>query len=42
VETVIHLRRQHPRRLRSMVPEHVWALVRPYGLTRDGNGDAAS
>ena len=35
VETVIHLRRAHPRRLRSMVPDHVWALVKPYGLTRD-------
>jgi len=32
VETVLHLRRQHPRRLRSMVPPHVWALVKPYGL----------
>jgi coenzyme F420 hydrogenase subunit beta len=33
IETVIHLRRQHPRRVRSMVPGHVWDLVRPYGLT---------
>ena len=32
-ETVLHLRRQHPARLRSMVPAHVWALVRPYGIT---------
>ena len=32
VETVLHLRRAHPRRLRAMVPAHVWALVRPYGL----------
>ncbi len=31
-ETIIHLRRERPRRLRSMVPPHVWALVRPYGL----------
>ena len=31
-ETIIHLRREHPRRLRSMVPAHVWALVKPYGL----------
>jgi coenzyme F420 hydrogenase subunit beta len=35
VETVIHLRRAYPKRLRSMVPAHVWALVKPYGLTRD-------
>jgi coenzyme F420 hydrogenase subunit beta len=34
VETIVHLRRQHPRRLRRMVPDHVWALVAPYGLRR--------
>jgi coenzyme F420 hydrogenase subunit beta len=34
VETVVHLRRAHPRRLRHMVPAHVWALVAPYGLAR--------
>jgi coenzyme F420 hydrogenase subunit beta len=33
VETILHLRREHPRRLRNMVPAHVWALVAPYGLT---------
>jgi coenzyme F420 hydrogenase subunit beta len=32
VETVIHLRRERPRRLRTMVPAHVWALVAPYGI----------
>jgi coenzyme F420 hydrogenase subunit beta len=37
VETVLHLRRQAPRRMKSMVPPHVWALVARYGLTaRDG------
>ena len=38
VETVLHLRRAHPRRLRNMVPEHVWALVKPYGLDRGPSG----
>jgi coenzyme F420 hydrogenase subunit beta len=33
VETVIHLRREQPRRLKSMVPPHIWRLVEPYGLT---------
>jgi coenzyme F420 hydrogenase subunit beta len=33
VETVLHLRRAHPKRMRNMVPGHVWALVKPYGLT---------
>ena len=32
VETVLHLRRSLPRRLRTMVPPHVWELVEPYGL----------
>jgi coenzyme F420 hydrogenase subunit beta len=32
VETVIHLRREEPRRVKSMVPGHVWRLVKPYGL----------
>ena len=32
VETVLHLRRAYPKRLRSMVPAHIWALVAPYGL----------
>jgi coenzyme F420 hydrogenase subunit beta len=32
VETVLHLRRTLPRRLKSMVPDHVWAMVEPYGL----------
>ncbi len=32
VETVLHLRRAHPRRMRHMVPAHIWDLVRPYGL----------
>ena len=33
IETILHLRRQEPRRLRHMVPAHVWSLVAPYGLT---------
>jgi coenzyme F420 hydrogenase subunit beta len=34
IETVIHLRRQEPRRMKSMIPDHVWKLVKPYGLQR--------
>ncbi len=33
VETILHLRRERPRRLRHMVPAHVWSLVGPYGLS---------
>lgn len=32
LETVLHLRRQHPRRMRNMVAEHVWRIVAPYDL----------
>ena len=31
-ETVIHLRREEPRRMKSMIPIHVWKLVEPYGM----------
>lgn len=51
-ETVLHLRRQEPRRMKSMIPDHVWKLVAPYGLMPlegeqsgpdqpDGEADAA-
>jgi coenzyme F420 hydrogenase subunit beta len=37
VETVLHLRRAEPQRMKSMIPAHVWKLVEPYGLKpRDG------
>ena len=32
VETVVHLRREGRRRMKHMIPAHIWALVRPYGL----------
>jgi coenzyme F420 hydrogenase subunit beta len=32
VETIVHLRREQPARMKSMVPAHVWELVEPYGL----------
>ncbi len=33
VETVLHLRRAAPRRMKRMIPAHVWALAAPYGLS---------
>jgi coenzyme F420 hydrogenase subunit beta len=40
-ETILHLRRAHPRRMKRMIPEHVWRLAAPYGLTpKDGERDA--
>jgi coenzyme F420 hydrogenase subunit beta len=35
IETVLHLRRERPRRMRRMIPAHVWRLVAPYGLAPD-------
>lgn len=32
IETVLHLRRFEPRRMKSMIPAHVWKLVAAYGL----------
>lgn len=32
IETVLHLRAAHPRRMKHMIPDHVWRLVEPYGL----------
>lgn len=31
-ESVLHLRRARPNRLRQMVPTHIWALLKPYGI----------
>ncbi len=31
-ETVVHLRREQPAKMKNMVPRHVWQLVQPYGL----------
>ena len=33
IETVLHLRRVFPARMKNMIPAHVWRLVAPYGLT---------
>lgn len=33
IETVLHLRRAFPARMKNMVPAHVWRLVARYGLT---------
>ena len=43
VESVLHLRREQPRRMKSMIPKHVWKLVEAYGLRPGGDetGDLA-
>jgi len=32
IETILHLRRVHPARIKNMVPAHVWRVVAKYGL----------
>ena len=32
VESIVHLRREKPGRIKNMVPDHVWKLSKPYGL----------
>ena len=32
-ESILHLRRAAPKRLRTMIPDHVWKLAEPYGIT---------
>ena len=32
IETVLHLRREEPQRMKNMLPAHTWDLVKPYGL----------
>jgi coenzyme F420 hydrogenase subunit beta len=32
IESIIHLQRVAPRKVRNMVPAHIWALAEPYGL----------
>lgn len=34
-ETILHLRREEPAKIKNMVPAHVWNLVQPYGLEPD-------
>lgn len=32
-ETILHLRREEPAKMKNMIPAHVWNLAAPYGLT---------
>ncbi|MCY7305545.1 MAG: hypothetical protein LH632_05235 [Rhodoferax sp.] len=34
IKTIIHLRREKPARIKSMVPAYVWTLVQPNGLVQ--------
>ncbi len=32
IETILHLRRAHPARMKNMIPDHVWRVAARYGL----------
>ena len=32
-ETILHLRRAEPAKMKNMIPDHVWAIAAPYDLT---------
>lgn len=36
-ETVIHLRREAPAKMKNMIPPHIWRLVAPYEISPDGS-----
>jgi coenzyme F420 hydrogenase subunit beta len=38
IETILHLRRAYPARVKNMVPGHVWAVAKRYGL-EPGDGE---
>lgn len=42
LETMVHLQREEPARIKFMVPEHVIHLVRPYGLAAETPGSSKS
>lgn len=35
IETVLHLRREMPKKMPTMIPPHVWKIAQPYGLHSD-------
>ncbi len=36
-ETILHLRREEPAKMKNMIPAHVWNLAAPYGLTAEND-----
>ncbi|ABG33439.1 coenzyme F420 hydrogenase [Roseobacter denitrificans] len=40
-ETILHLRREEPAKMKNMIPDHVWKVAAPYDLTPQ-DGERAS
>lgn len=41
-ETILHLRREAPAKMKNMIPAHVWKIAKPYGLTPEPDETPAS
>jgi len=41
IETILHLRHAAPRRMKTMVPDHVWRIAARYGLAPAPGEDAS-
>lgn len=42
-ECILHLRREAPAKMKNMIPDHVWQLAEPYGLTpKDGEANQSA
>lgn len=42
VETILHLRRENPAKIKNMVPAHVWDIVAPYDMSPSDDEKPAS
>jgi coenzyme F420 hydrogenase subunit beta len=37
IESILHLRQMAPHKIKNMVPQHVWSLIKRYGLSPESN-----
>jgi len=42
IESVLHLRQMAPHKIKNMVPQHIWTLVKRYGLDPESNEQSKS
>lgn len=40
IETILHLRRKAPSKMKNMIPAHIWKLAKPYGLNPEKDDEA--
>ena len=42
IESVLHLRQMAPHKIKNMVPQHVWTLIKRYGLSPESTEQSKS